>query len=98
MISFKKWLLNEGSNTGSKTGLYPLGYGGVGLYPPQWYITRSADAIFYLSLDDRIYNSKDSGSFDITHLRGKIEPPKKPKKNLALNKGDGGKYNIKKLN
>jgi hypothetical protein len=40
-MNFKEWLIKESSNPGSKTGLYPLGYGGIGLYPPQWYTTRS---------------------------------------------------------
>jgi len=96
MISFKKWLINENSNVG-KTGLYPLGYSGIGLYPPQWYLTRSADAIFYLSIDDRIYNSKDGGSFDITHLPKNSSYPKQPKKPFALKSGEGGEYNIKNL-
>jgi hypothetical protein len=89
MLNFKDWLINEGSNPGSKTGLYPLGYGGIGLYPPQWYLTRSADAIFYLSIDDRIYNSTDKTSFDITHIPGKS--------NTKLNTGESGLWNIKKI-
>ena len=68
-MNFKEWLLKEGTNPGAKTGLYPLGYGGIGLYPPQWYLTRSADAIFYLSIDDRIYKSKDH---DLKHIKGKV--------------------------
>ena len=86
MLNFKNWLLNEGSNPGSKTGLYPLGYGGIGLYPPQWYLTRSADAIFYLSIDDRIYKGKDGGQFDITHIPGES--------NKSAGSGDGGLWDI----
>jgi hypothetical protein len=89
MLNFKNWLMNEGSDTGSKTGLYPLGYGGIGLYPPQWYITRSADAIFYLSIDDRIYKGKDSGQFDITHIPGDH--------NEKMNSGDGGLWDITRI-
>lgn len=85
-MNFKDWLIQEGSNPGSKTGLYPLGYGGIGLYPPQWYPTRSADAIFYLSIDDRIYKGKDGGSFDITKLPGKS--------NEKLNHGEKGIWDI----
>jgi hypothetical protein len=88
-MNFKEWLVKEGTNPGAKTGLYPLGYGGIGLYPPQWYPTRSADAIFYMSIDDRIYKGKDNGSFDITHLPGHG--------NSSLNKGDEGLWNIKHL-
>lgn len=88
-MNFKEWLLNERSNTSGKTGLYPLGYGGIGLFPPQWYLTRSADAIFYLSIDDRIYKSKDKGSFDISHLPGNS--------NTSLNKGENGLWDISHL-
>ena len=85
-MNFKEWLLKEGSNAGSKTGLYPLGYGGIGLYPPQWYTTRSADAIFYLSIDDRIYKGKNAGDFDITKLPGES--------NEKLNHGEKGIWDI----
>lgn len=89
MMNFKEWLIKEGSNPGAKTGLYPLGYGGIGLYPPQWYLTRSADAIFYMSIDERLYKGKDGGSFDITHLR-----PSAPK---TMNSGDVGTWSINHL-
>jgi hypothetical protein len=110
MLKFKEWLLTERSNTGAKTGLFPLGYGGIGLYPPQWYITKSADAIFYLSKDDRIYNFKtkqmvskglntgDGGLWDISHIPGDIKKPKEDKKNgFAANCGEGGMWNIKHI-
>jgi hypothetical protein len=85
MLRFKEWMIKEGSE-GSKTGLYPLGYGGVGLYPPQWYMTRSADAIFYVSIDERIPKNSDGGKFDITHIPG--GPTKK------ANSGEGGMWDI----
>lgn len=95
---FKEWIeikhpefINEGSNPGSKTGLYALGYGGVGLYPPQWYLTRSADAIYYLSQDERIYKAEEKGQFDISHI------PAEPKINTKMNCGEGGVWNIKKI-
>lgn len=88
-MNFKEWLLKEGSNPGSKTGLYPLGYGGIGLYPPSWYPTRSADAIYYLSVDERIYKGKENGPFDITHLR--------PKSKENMNRGEDGIWDIKHL-
>jgi hypothetical protein len=75
-MNFKEWLLQsneiikESSNTSGKTGLYPLGYGGIGLFPPQWYVSRSADAIFYLSIDDRIYKVNDGKQFSIKHIPG----------------------------
>lgn len=85
-MNFKEWLIKESSNPGAKTGLYPLGYGGVGLYPPSWYTTRSADAIYYLTIDERIYKSKDSGLFDISHIPGNT---------IKQNSGEGGSWNIK---
>lgn len=89
MMEFKKWLMEEGSNPGVKTGLYPLGYGGIGLYPPSWYPTRSADAIYYMSIDERIYKGKDGGKFDITHL-----PPKSKE---TMSRGDQGTWDITHL-
>lgn len=90
MLNFKMWLenndpfLSEGSNPGAKTGLYPLGYAGIGLYPPQWYLTRSADAIFYTSIDDRLFKNKDDRR--ISKL-----PEKCPS---SLNSGDKGTWDI----
>lgn len=64
-------MLREASRlTSSKTGLYPLGYGGIGLYPPADYLTHAADAILYLTQDSRLYNNGDNAPFDITHLPG----------------------------
>lgn len=85
-MNFKEWLIKEGTNPGAKTGLYPLGYGGIGLYPPQWYPTRSADAIFYMSIDERIYKGEDGGKFNIKHIPGDSS--------CSLNNGDGGIWNI----
>lgn len=92
MLGFRGWMeatVSEGTNPGAKTGLYPLGYGGIGLYPPQWYPTRSADAIFYMSIDDRIYKGKDGGSFDITHIPGDVRS--------SMNRGEGGLWKISHL-
>lgn len=64
-------ILKEGSRApSSKTGLYPLGYGGIGNYPLADYLTHAADAIFYVSIDDRLYHNGDSAPFDISHLPG----------------------------
>lgn len=89
MMGFKEWLMGEGSNPGSKTGLYALGYGGIGLYPPSWYTTRSADAIYYMSIDKRIYKGKEGGKFSITHLH--------PKSKETMNRGDDGTWDISHL-
>ena len=69
--TFREWLeLHEdGRRTGSKTGLYSLGSDGIGLYPPQDYLTHAADAITYLTMDDRIYKCHEPAPFDITHLK-----------------------------
>lgn len=88
-MKFKEWLsLNEGSNPGGKTGLYPLGYAGIGLYPPQWYPTRSADAIFYMSIDDRVYKSKDHPKLKNLDKGGSQD---------KLNSGEDGLWNIKHI-
>lgn len=64
-------MLKEGSRTpSSKTGLYPLGYGGIGLYPDSDYLTHAADAILYLTIDKRLYHNGDNPPFDIRHLPG----------------------------
>jgi hypothetical protein len=71
-LNFKEWLLisESASRPGNKTGLYPLGYGGIGLYPLQDYLTHSADAITYISMDDRLNPKGHEGPpFDITHLK-----------------------------
>lgn len=88
-MRFKEWLVKEGSNPGTKTGLYPLGYGGIGLYPPSWYPTRSADAIYYFSKDERIYKGIEGGNFDITHI-----PPKSKE---SMNGGEKGIWDISGL-
>ena len=69
-MNFKEWLqLDESSSRrpGNKTGLYPLGYNGIGLYPLQDYLTHSADAITYMSMDDRL-KCCEGPPFDISHL------------------------------
>ncbi len=94
-MNFKEWLqLDESSSRrpGNKTGLYPLGYGGIGLYPLQDYLTHSADAITYMSMDDRL-KCKEGGSFDITHLKPyptmthQLHPFDKPKFPKGWKKG-----------
>ena len=69
-MSFKNWMIIQEGQTSGKTGLYPLGYGGIGLYPIQSYIPRSADAFLYISLDDRLYDNGDGPPFDIRHIPG----------------------------
>ena len=48
-MDFKEWLLSEAATRpGAKQGLYPLGYGGVGLYPACDMMNWSADAFTYM--------------------------------------------------
>lgn len=67
-MSFKMWL-SEGKTSG-KTPLYPMGYGGIGLYPLQTYMPSSADALLYISLDDRLWSNGDGPPWDIRHIPG----------------------------
>lgn len=69
-LGFKNYLINEERRTAAKTGLYPMGYGGIGLYPPQDWMPYSADAVLYVTQDERLYNNGDKAPFDITHLPG----------------------------
>jgi hypothetical protein len=48
-MQFKDWLLQEDAGSpGAKQALYPMGYGGIGLYPPPDVITWASDAIVYM--------------------------------------------------
>jgi hypothetical protein len=70
MISFYGYLkvLNEGKTSG-KTGLYPIGYQGVGQYPPEYMLPGSADAIYYISADERLQKCWEKEPFKIDHLK-----------------------------
>lgn len=71
ICSFNEFMvLKEDSRTSGKTGLYPLGYGGIGLYPDADFMNKSADAAFYLSVDSRLFRNGDSAPFSIAHLPG----------------------------
>lgn len=54
-MQFKEWLILQENATrpGAKQGLYPIGYGGIALYPPSDIINWSADAITYMPKKDR---------------------------------------------
>lgn len=49
-MTFKEWLLltEDASQPGAKQGLYPVGYGGIGLYTPCAMANWAADAITYM--------------------------------------------------
>lgn len=73
----------------SKTPLYPLGYGGIGLYPTQYFIPYSADAVLYITQDERLFSNGDGPPHDIRHLPGhKLYGDK-------CNNGEGEPFNIK---
>lgn len=84
-------LKEDDRRTGSKTGLYPMGYGGIGLYPDADMMTHSADAVFYLSQDTRLFNNGDSAPFSITHLPGHKQYGD------GINSGEGHPFNISHL-
>ncbi|MCK9458165.1 MAG: hypothetical protein M0R80_00615 [Proteobacteria bacterium] len=52
-MEFREWLLENAGAPGSKQSLYPMSYGGIGLYPPSDLITWSADAVTYMPIEDR---------------------------------------------
>ena len=56
-MDFKEWLkLVEHANApGSRQGLYPLGYGGMGLYPACDMMNWAADAITYMPPKDKVF-------------------------------------------
>lgn len=89
--SFKYYINEDGRRTSSKTGLYPMGYGGIGLYPDADYITHSADAILYLTMDKRLYHNGDEAPFCITHLPGHTQYGDK------VNNGEKEPFNIQKI-
>lgn len=73
----------------SKTPLYPLGYGGIGLYPTQYFIPYSADAVLYITQDERLYTNGDGPPHDIRHLPGHKQYGDK------CNNGEGEPFAIK---
>lgn len=73
----------------AKTALYPLGYGGIGLYPLSWYMPYSADAVLYVTQDERLYCNGDKAPFDISHIPGHKQYGDK------INNGESHPYDIK---
>jgi len=63
-------LKEGGTRTAAKTELYPMGYGGIGLYPDAWWIPTAADAALYITNDERLYHNRDSAPNKISHLPG----------------------------
>lgn len=52
-LSFRKWLVEHATRPGAKQSLYPLSYGGIGLYTPPDYMNWAADAVTYLPQQNR---------------------------------------------
>jgi hypothetical protein len=78
MMNFDQFLdlVNENSRAGTKTGLYPLGYDGIGNYPPAYLMPSAADTLYYLSIDDRYSAYWEGKPFNIDHLSGDVQEPK----------------------
>jgi len=91
--SFEQFVLLKEGNTRSalKTLLYPLGYGGLGNYPPLHFIPKAADAILYISKDERLFCNGDGPPWDISHLPGHKQYGDK------INNGEGEPYDIRDL-
>lgn len=72
ICSFNQYMLLKegGTRTASKTGLYPMGYGGIGNYPDAWWIPNAADAILYITTDKRLFHNGDGPPQSINHLPG----------------------------
>lgn len=73
VLSFGEYVLLRESSArrpAAKSLLYPLGYGGLGLYPPQTWLSAAADAVLYITQDERLYNNKDAPPDDIRHIPG----------------------------
>lgn len=90
IFSFLEWLsLNESSaaRPASKSGLYPLGYGGIGNYPAAHWLPAAADAILYVTMDDRLFDNGVSAPWSIEHLPG-------PTPEANPNSGTGGLFSI----
>ena len=78
-------------DSAGKTTLYPLGYGGIGNYPDAHMINKSADAVFYLSIDNRLFKNGDAAPFSIVHLPGHTQYGD------AANSGEAPPFDIRQL-
>lgn len=93
ICNFNEWLsLKESSSArpAAKSGLYPLGYGGIGQYPPAWWLPAAADAIFYVTQDHRLFDNGVSSPWSIEHIPG-------PTDISNPNQGEGGLFDIRHL-
>lgn len=88
-MKFSQWLVEHESTT-AKTGLYPLGYGGIGLYPASYMMTQGPDAFYYMSVDERFLELLDGVPHDITHIPG--EPS-----HYDTTPGEGPPWDITKI-
>lgn len=84
-------LLKEETRTATKTLLYPFSYGGIGNYPPAYFIPQAGDAILYISKDDRMWCNGDGPPFSIKHIPGHQQYGDK------VNNGEGKPWDIHKI-
>jgi hypothetical protein len=68
MDSFRQFL-TEGAGHGGVPFLYPLGYQGVGQYPPQYLMAQYPDALYYMSADETLQKCWEAEPFKIDHLK-----------------------------
>ena len=71
-MNFKKWLQISEGKTAARSPLYPLGYGGIGLYPYEYWLPSTADALVYMMDDPRLcyFKNGEGPPFKITHIYG----------------------------
>lgn len=91
-LSFSSFcLLKEETRTATKSLLYPFSYGGIGNYPPSYFIPQAADAILYISKDERMWCNGDGPPWDISHIPGHKQFGDK------INNGEGKPWDIHKV-
>lgn len=90
IFTFTEWMAlheSSASRPAAKTGLYPMGYGGIGLYPSSHWLPAAADAVLYVTIDDRLFDNGVSAPWSIEHIPGP-DPHPNP------NSGTGGLFSI----
>ena len=64
------YFINETAGMGVPF-LYPLGYQGVGQYPPQYLTALYPDALIYIAADEKLQKCWEAEPFKIDHLKPK---------------------------
>lgn len=47
-----------------------MSYGGIGQYPPAWWVPAAADAMLYITQDERLFDNDVSQPWSIEHIPG----------------------------